>query len=308
MTDKYHQGVMKKEVVSYLITDKEGLYVDATLGGGDHAEAILKVANGVRVLATDRDSDAIDYCRRRFGGNDRIEMHKSAFADLDRIIRENAYEPVYGFLFDLGLSSHQIDNPSRGFSYDTDAKIDMRADRNSNLSAHIVLNKYDTDQLKQIFYDYAEIPYANKLVERIIENRPLDTTGQLKNVVSKFVPSRKLNSHLSRIFQAIRIEVNDELEQLKAGLAHALNFTEVGGRIVVISYHSLEDRIVKQFFAFHNKSCICPPEIVVCRCDHVKSLDVLTKKPIRPEQEEIRKNPRSRSALLRVAEKIQEVN
>jgi len=301
----YHKGVLVKEAVGLLVHKKDGLYVDATLGGGDHTEALLNTSKKLRVLGIDRDMDSINEVTKRFSRFSRLTIVHGAFADIKRLVRENSYEEVSGILFDLGLSSHQIDISERGFSFDNDGPLDMRANRRDDeKTAYTVLNHYSPEDLMRIFWEYGDFKKSRRLTELIINSRPLNTTGELRDLVSEIVDSQKVQHGLSQVFQAVRIEVNDEVGQLKKGLEDSLDILPKGGRIAVISYHSLEDRIVKMFFNMESKVCICPPEMPICRCGHEKSIEILTKKPIKPSVEEIKMNCRARSAILRVIRKI----
>ncbi len=297
----YHRGVLVKRAIEFLITNPLGVYVDATAGGGDHIAAVLEVAGGAEVIALDRDIDAVEVLGKRFPG---IEILHGDFGSLTEHLDIIGVRDIDGILFDLGLSSYQIDTPSRGFSFDNEGPLDMRADRRTGTSAKDVLNKYSREELYRVFSQYGQISGSNRLAGAVIEARPLNATSDLRKVVVNLFGSRKIASNLSKVFQAIRIEVNDELSQLENGLESAHELLVEGGRMVVISYHSLEDRIVKRFMEDKASKCICPPDMPVCRCGKKATLKIITKKAIKPDTEEIALNSRARSAIMRVAERV----
>ncbi len=300
----YHKGVLVQQAVDFLIINPEGIYVDATLGGGDHTEEILRRSRGVEVIALDRDIDAIEASRKRFSADANLEIVHGEFADISSILDRIGYWDVDGFLFDLGLSSHQIDTADRGFSFDREGPLDMRADRSTGASASDILNRYSQEELFRVFSQYGQLKGSNRLAGAIIAARPLKTTADLRRVALAVFGSAKVASTLSRVFQAVRMEVNGEIVQLEQALAQAHDRLVPGGRLVVISYHSIEDRIVKKFFDYAAKKCVCPDEMPICRCGKEQTLKILTRKGIKPDEAEISDNPRARSAIMRVAERI----
>ncbi len=304
-----HLSVLTETVIEFLITETDGLYVDATLGDGGHSIAILSAADDTTVIAIDKDKDAIEVSldKTALFGN-RIKIFHGDFAQLESIIRDEAgIAHVDGVLFDLGLRIGMLEDSRRGFSFKRDATLDMRFDRSRDKTAYEVVNKYSLQRLSIIFSGFGDIKKSEKLARQILEARqvePIKTTLKLAEIASKGILHKRRNDFLARVFQSIRIEVNDEYEALKTALEQALEITNPGGRIVVISYHSGEDRIVKNFFATEAKDCICPPGLPVCRCGHRRSVRILTRKPICPSDIEINKNSRARSAKLRAVEKL----
>lgn len=304
-----HMPVLKETVVDYLVTDRAGLYVDCTVGGGGHAEAILQRLNPEGTLiGFDVDEEAVEAVSRRlkpFG--DRVQIIRADFSTLEETLPEAGVSMADGFLFDLGLSSLQLDAASRGFSYRIDGPLDMRMDPSLSKTARDIVNWYTRNELIRVFRDYGEERYAARISRAIIrarEGQPIETTSQLTAIILSVIPSRSPQKTLSRIFQAIRIEVNDELCKLKRGLQAAIGFLKPGGRMAVIAYHSLEDRIVKSIFAQRSKGCHCPPGLPACGCGQRQELRIITRRVVRPPEEEIEANPRAHSAKLRVAERI----
>ena len=301
----YHEPVLLKESIDFLITDSKGTYIDATFGGGGHTREILsRLAPEGQVIAFDVDDNSRRIADDLSASDDRLAFIPGNFASIRSLNREHPAMQFTGFLFDLGVSSYQIDN-EEGFSYRRDERLDMRLDKRLGISAFEIVNSYDAAGLADIFFKYGEEPRSRVLARAIIkarEKRSIDTTTQLAEIVSRICgPSAKT---LSRIFQAIRIEVNKELEALTDGLDAAIDLVEQGGRVVVISYHSLEDRIVKEKFRYEAATCVCPPEAIICTCGKIARMKVLTRKPVVPNEAEVEKNKRARSAKLRVAEKI----
>lgn len=305
----YHTPVLAEEVLSFLINARRGVYVDGTLGGGGHAEAILKQleADG-SLLGIDADEDALLYASKRlekFG--DRLILHRGNFRDLKKIVTEEGLEGVEGVLLDLGVSSFQLDEPGKGFSFRSDSPLDMRMDRTQSLSARGVVNEYDEFRIADILWKYGEERASRKIAHAIARTRlrkPIESAKDLSRVVEGLIGDRFLAKTLARVYQAIRIEVNNELENLKSGLSDAIDILCSGGRLAVISYHSLEDRIVKETLRAASAtsragiSKFFPPVAVQPR------LKILTKKYVGPRESEVRSNPRARSAKLRAAEKL----
>lgn len=301
----YHVPVLLKESIDFLITDLRGTYIDATFGGGGHTREILsRLAPEGCVLAFDVDDNAHQIAEDLCSSDRRLVFAQKNFSTLKDLGEEQPGRSFDGFLFDLGISSHQVDH-EEGFSYKREEKLDMRLDRRLNMSAHEVVNSYDVDRLADVLFRYGEEPRSRALARAIVKERgtkKIETTAQLAGVVSR-VCGKSVKT-LSRIFQALRIEVNKELDALSSGLDAAINLVSRGGRVAVISYHSLEDRIVKEKFKYEAATCVCPPEAIICTCGKTARMKILTRKPIVPGEAEIRANRRARSAKLRVAEKI----
>ncbi len=303
----FHKPVFLKESVDFLITDVAGTYFDATLGFGGHSEEILKrlSAKG-KLIATDKDDEAFKFAKKKFSEDFRFVPYKASFTEIKTIAKIEFIDKFDGILADLGVSSYQLDNPREGFTYRQDAPLDLRMDKASSLTAAEVLNTYEERKIADILYKFGEEKASRKIARAIVEKRKrekFENTSQLVEVVERIIPPRFLAKSLSRVFQALRIEVNNELEELKKFLVDAVDLLKPGGRIVVISYHSLEDRIVKEAFKYEALDCVCPPEAPVCVCDKESRLKILTKKPLIPSEEEIESNFRARSAKLRAAER-----
>ncbi|GAB4334854.1 MAG: 16S rRNA (cytosine(1402)-N(4))-methyltransferase RsmH [Calditrichia bacterium] len=308
MGAEYHIPVMLREALAYLITRPDGVYVDCTLGGGGHSEAILqKISGKGRLVGLDADPDAISFARQRLSQFENTAFFQVYYDQLDAVLVQEGKLPVSGFLFDLGISSFQIDKAEKGFAFRMDAPLDMRFDPGIKLSAADVVARYSEEELGRVFREYGEERQWRRLARAVVERRqqqPVQTTAQLADVVAAVVGVHRLNKSLARVFQALRIEVNDELNRLRTALQKAFDCLEQGGRLVVIAYHSLEDRIVKEFFAEKARDCVCPPEFPRCICDKESEVRLLGKRPMFPSDEEVKANPRARSARMRVAEKI----
>lgn len=304
----YHQPVLAAESIKYLITNKNGIYVDLTLGGGGHSYLILQnLSSKGFLIGLDADNDAIAHASEVLKGFKNKFLRQIFYDQLDVVLHEIEKYPVDGFIYDLGLSSFHVNEVSRGFSYQVDAPLDMRFDQNQKLTAAKVLNEYPLEALQQIIREYGEELYWRKIADRITWSRlntQLKTTMDLVRIVKSIVGEKKSQKSLARVFQAIRIEVNKELDRLKKSLELAFQYGKKGARILTISYHSLEDRIVKDFFRYKATDCICPEDLPECVCNKVAEMKIILRKVIKPEQEEIDMNPRARSARLRVAEKI----
>ncbi len=308
----FHQPVLLNELLEYLDLKPNDNVIDCTVGGGGHALAILeKTAPKGHLLGLDRDPKAIEASAQRLlKFQNRITLIKNTYKNLNNIINEQ--QPFIQFnhlLLDLGLSSAQLaEEDSRGFSFRSEKTLDMRFGPDTDLTAAEILNKWPKDDLIKIFKEYGEERFAKKIVEKIILFRTeklLTATSDLVKIIEEAYRGRRGKTHpATKVFQALRIAVNDELGVLKKTLPQMLKILPQGGRLAVISYHSLEDRIVKQFFKEEAKDCLCPKEIPVCRCNHPAQIKILTKKPVVPSAYEVEQNPRSRSAKLRVAEKI----
>ena len=307
----YHESVMKNEVLHYLNVHMEGVIVDGTLGDGGHTEFILKnTAPKIRVFAIDRDRSAIERAKKRLSPfRDRVTLTHGNLGDLKSLAAQHGITRIVGLLMDLGVSSPQLDTPERGFSVQHDGPLDMRMNPSQKTSAADLLKELSDAELAAIIKNFGEERYSKRIVRAIRKEqveRPITTTGQLSRIVAKVMVSpRHTRIHpATRTFQALRIAVNDELEQLKLALQDVIGLLNSTARLVVISFHSLEDRIVKTFFRDEQKGCSCPPKIPMCICGRTQTLKVLTRKPIVPSEEEVARNPRSISAKLRVAERV----
>lgn len=307
-----HKPIMLAQCIEGLDIKPNGIYVDCTLGGGGHSLEIVKRLDGGRLVAIDKDNDALEFASNRLADyKDKITFVKSDFKNACQVLDQLGIDKVDGVLMDLGVSSWQIDNFDRGFSYRSrDSKLDMRMDADQSLSAYEVVNEYSEQQLFKIIRDYGEENFAKKIAFNICKYRlvkPIETTGELIDVIEKSMPPkmRFAGGHpAKRTFQAIRIEVNAELDGLDEFLEKIADKLNVGGRIAVITFHSLEDRIVKQKFKWLEKDCICPPKTPVCICGKQAKLKLINNKPIVADENERKENSRSECAKLRVAEKI----
>ncbi len=308
--DFSHEPVLLEETLCWLVVRPNGLYVDATVGGGGHARAILS-RTGARLIGLDCDDDALQAAGVRlaeFGS--RQALVRANFADLGRVLKDREVSQVDGVLMDLGVSSHQLDTASRGFSFIADAPLDMRMDKRLKRSAYAVVNQTDRKELENIIRQYGEEKMASRIAKAIEQKRrtaPIATTSELSSLITSVMPAsmRRLKIHpATRTFQAIRIAVNRELDALASGLAAAIDALAPGGRLCVISFHSLEDRLVKHTFRDLARTCVCPKDLPRCVCGQTASMRVLTKKAVCASEAEIARNPRARSARLRVAERI----
>ncbi len=304
----HHEPVLLTETLNFLITNKNGIYFDGTIGFGGHSEAILNIlGNNATLIGTDKDKEAFNYTSEKFSGDKRAEVFNTGFTDIDAIARLNFIEGFDGIFADLGVSSFQLDNKSSGFTYREDAPLDMRMDKTKGKSAADILNFFDEENLANIIFEYGEERRSRVIARKIVEARKqkkISTTFELKEIIQNSAPQKHLNKTLSRVFQSLRIYVNNELEELKLFLDKSIDLINKGGRIVILTYHSLEDRIVKEFFKYESLSCICPPEMPICTCGKEASLKIITRKPVIAGEEELNRNPRSRSAKLRAAEKL----
>lgn len=317
-----HIPVLVDEVIQFLQPRNHGFYVDGTVGLGGHAAIILqKSAPQGFLLGIDLDSEALAIAKQRLHEyKERVTLVDGNFGDLDQLSRlyqgseqtETTIPPIDGILLDLGVSSLQLDTPSRGFSFTHSGPLDMRMNANQSLSAAHVVNRHPEDALATIFTQFGQERWARKIARQIVlarKRKRISTTGQLTEIVLAAIPPKSTGWRLhpaTRVFQALRIYINDELKNLHSGIHCAVSALKPGGRLCIISFHSLEDRIVKEQFRTLSRSCICPPKTPICVCNHTPTLEVLTKRPTVPTPDEIRRNPRSRSAKLRVAMKIHE--
>lgn len=304
-----HYPVMREEAVEGLNIKPDGVYCDCTLGGGGHTKRILeRLSEKGRLIAIDRDSAAIENARTSIQDS-RLLLFKRNFSDIDLIAREAQVHGLDGILMDLGVSSYQLDNAERGFSYRFDAPLDMRMDETDKLTAYEVVNAYSEEELTKILFEYGEERFAKRIAERIVRERkngPIKTTLQLAGIIASAIPAKyRDDGHpAKRSFQAIRIEVNKELEILEQTIEKGVSLLNEGGRIAVITFHSLEDRIVKNMFARLASPCTCPKDFPICVCGKKPSVRIITKKPVTPSETELSENNRSHSAKLRIAEKL----
>ncbi len=307
MTTPVHKPVLLNEVVEALRPQSGKRYIDCTLGNGGHAAAILtKILPEGQLLGMDADPKAIEIARDRLAeyAKNTILVNDN-FLNLETICRENNFLPVQGILFDLGLSSTQLDDADRGFSFQKYGPLDMRFDSGQKFTAADAINTVPEERLSEIIRNYGEERYSKRIARHIVNSRPINNTLQLVDVIEKATGGYRGKIHpATRTFMALRIYINHELENLSAALKQTVTCLDHGGRLAVISYHSLEDRIVKQFMLTESKGCICPPSIPVCQCGHVASLKIINRKVISPSSIEMKSNPRSRSAKLRVAERL----
>ncbi len=306
MAHKQHQPVLYHEIIHALQPKNLGLYVDCTLGAGGHARGILEAcAPDGRLLGLDVDQQALALARETLAPyGERVRLLQKSYASLLETLHEISWDDAGGILLDLGLSSMQLDTPERGFSFQQEAPLDMRFDQSSPTTAANLVNTLPQDDLANLIYRYGEERASRRIAQAIVNSRPLQTTGQLASVVEGILPRKGYIHPATRTFQALRIAVNEELDRIEEVLPQAVSALKSGGRLTIISYHSLEDRIVKEYFHKENRDCICPPKQPICTCGHKATLKIISRKPITPGEAEITANPRARSAKLRIAEKL----
>ena len=302
-----HKPVLLHEAVRYLAVRPGGVYVDCTVGEGGHALAILQASMpGGQLLGIDLDPFSLEHALQRlqpYEGS--FSLTRANYAQLEEPASSLGFPRTDGVLLDLGMSSLQLEGPGRGFSFQRDEPLDMRFDPDATEDAGHIVNFYDLEELTRVIASYGEEPRARAIARAITQHRPLRSTLDLANLVARVVGGRRGRIHpATRTFQALRIAVNSELDNLRTALQQAISLLQPGGRLVVISYHSLEDRIVKETTAREAKTCICPPRAPICTCGHMASLKIITRKLVKPSAEEIRKNPRSRTARMRAAERL----
>lgn len=305
-----HESVLVSETINGLNIKEDGVYVDGTLGGGGHSFKIVQKLKTGRLIGIDQDMEAIKAAGRKLQVfSDKVTLVNDNFINIEKILSGQGIEKVDGILLDLGVSSYQIDNPERGFSYMNDAPLDMRMDQKNPLTAKEVVNTYSKEDLCRILKDYGEEQFAANIAKHIVEERkkaPIETTGQLAEIVDESVPksvSKGSRGVSKKTFQALRIEVNSELSVLEQSLGTMIDLLNPEGRLAVITFHSLEDRIVKNAFKQAQNPCTCPPDFPVCVCGKVSKGQIITKKPITPSLEELERNKRSGSAKLRIFER-----
>ncbi|HEY8349920.1 MAG TPA: 16S rRNA (cytosine(1402)-N(4))-methyltransferase RsmH [Clostridia bacterium] len=308
-----HKPVMLEECITSLNIDKDGIYIDGTLGGAGHSAEIIKRLDKGTLIGIDQDSNAIKVSEERLSrirGNAGLVLIKGNFRNMADLVRQRGFDKVDGILLDIGVSSHQLDEAERGFSYQHDAPLDMRMDRDNPLDAATIVNTYDEDEIRDIIWEYGEEKWAARIASFIAAARNrnrIETTGQLAEIIKAAIPAkaRRDGPHpAKRTFQALRIAVNDELGALKDAVESAVSLLKPGGRLTIITFHSLEDRIVKTEFQKRENPCVCPPSFPVCVCGRKPELKVLTRKPVLPSKDEVGRNPRARSAKMRTAMKL----
>lgn len=305
---EYHKSVLFDEVMENIITKEKAIYVDCTLGGGGHTEGILKSSSDdSKVIAIDQDIEAINFAKKRLENyGNKLEIFQDNFRNIDTVVYFAGFNKVDRILMDIGVSSNQLDNIERGFSYKYEAKLDMRMNKELSVSAYDVVNKFTEKEIADIIYKYGEEPKSRKIAKNIVEyrkNKNIETTVELSDIVIKSI-GKSMKKHPSkRTFQAIRIFVNKELEVLEEALDKAVNLLNKGGKLLVITFHSLEDRMVKEKFRKYENPCICPPELPVCVCKKESLGKIVTKKPITAKNEELEINNRAHSAKLRIFER-----
>lgn len=308
-----HTTVLLHETVDGLNVRPDGIYVDATLGGGGHASEVCRRLSGTgRLIGIDQDADAIEAAGKRLEGfGEKVTIIRSNYRDMKPELHKLGIDGVNGITLDLGVSSYQLDTADRGFSYRMDAPLDMRMDQRQKMTARDIINGYSEAELFRVIRDYGEDRFAKNIAKHIVaerEKKPIETTGQLNEIIRHAIPMKiqKTGGHPSkRTFQAIRIELNHELEVLRDSLDEMIDMLHPGGRICVITFHSLEDRIVKSAFRRNENPCTCPSHFPVCVCGKVSKGKVITRKPILPSEEEMESNPRSKSAKLRIFERAE---
>ena len=307
MVSAAHDPVLYKEILQALKPRNHGLYVDGTLGAGGHALGILEAcATEGQLLGLDVDPQALALARETLAPHERRStLLQRSYTTLERTLEEIDWSLVDGIVLDLGASSMQFDTPERGFSFREDAPLDMRFDPTRGQNAADIVNTYSEAELAEIIFRYGEERASRQIAKAIVRMRPIRSTGQLASVIESVIPRKGMRVHpATRTFQALRIAVNDEMGAIESVLPQAIRVLAPGGRLAIISFHSLEDRLVKQYFRQESRDCLCPPKQPVCTCGHKAILKEINRKPIFPDDEEITRNPRARSARLRVAEKL----
>lgn len=310
--DFSHKSVLLKETIEGLNVRRGKIYLDGTLGGAGHSYEILKKLHGTGLLiGIDQDQEALKAARERLSEFKNVEYFNLNYIDFEKALDELGIEKIDGVLLDIGVSSYQFDNPERGFSYRFDAPLDMRMDKSLEISAKDIVNTYSEDEITEIIREYGEEKWASRISKFIVQerkNKKIDTTFELVEIIKNAIPAgaRRNGPHpAKRTFQALRIEVNKELDVLKNSIDKFVHRLNPGGRIAIITFHSLEDRIVKNSFKYLEKDCICPPTSPICTCNKKREIKIITRKPITASEEELKENNRSHSAKLRIAEKLE---
>lgn len=310
--ENLHKPVLLEESIEYLCPMEDGVYVDATMGLGGHTKSLVEACNSrVKVIGMDVDEDALEFAEKRLSEyNDNIEFVNKNFINIDNTIRDLDIDSVDGIIADLGISSYQIDHSTRGFSFSRNEPLDMRMDASLQFTAYDLVNEMEETELEHIFKVFGEERFAKNIAKSIIKNREkktIQTTTELAALISNSIPRKfhpKKIHPATKSFQALRIAINNELDNLKIFIEKAVNVLKPGGRLVIISFHSLEDRIVKRMFKSLESPCICPPDLPICSCERKQMLKILNKSPVRPGEKELMENPRARSSKLRAGEKI----
>lgn len=310
--DFSHKSVLLNETIEGLNVRKGKIYLDGTLGGAGHSYEILKKLDGTGLLiGIDQDQEALKAAREKLSGFKNVEYFNLNYIDFEKALDELGIEKIDGVLLDIGVSSYQFDNPERGFSYRFEAPLDMRMDKSLEISAKDIVNTYSEDEIAEIIREYGEEKWASRISKFIVQerkNKKIDTTFELVEIIKNAIPAgaRRNGPHpAKRTFQALRIEVNKELDVLKNSIDKFVHRLNPGGRIAIITFHSLEDRIVKNSFKYLEKDCICPPTSPICTCNKKREIKIITRKPITASEEELKENNRSHSAKLRIAEKLE---
>lgn len=303
-----HTPVLLKESVDLLTTKIDGKYFDGTAGFGGHSTEILyRISSKGRLIATDKDQSAFDYCKNKFVDDKRYSIYNTSFKNIDTISKIEFIEKFDGIFADLGVSSFQLDNVEAGFTFREDSSLDLRMNRQEGFTASDFLSDASADSIAKVLFEFGEERNSRLIAKKIVELRlkeKITRTFQIKKIIEEITPERFVNKSLARVFQALRIYVNDELGELREFLDKSVDLLDVKGRIAVLTFHSLEDRIVKEKFKYESLSCICPPGMPICVCEKKQKLKLITSKPIVPTENEIENNRRSRSAKLRVAERV----
>ncbi len=302
-----HIPVLAKETIENLNINPDGIYLDLTLGKGGHSKMILeRLSDKGRLIAIDQDKEAIEAAKVNLRDFSNVSFVNSNFENFEKALEDLGLDLIDGALMDIGVSSYQIDNADRGFSYMKDGPLDMRMNQDNELTAEVIVNEYSQDELERIFFEYGEERFARAIARNIVNLRDeerIDTTFKLREIVSKSIKSQDAHPE-KRVFQALRIEVNRELEVLENTIERVVDHLKKDGRIAIITFHSLEDRIVKNKFKDLATDCICPPEFPVCVCDHRAKIKIITRKPVTASKAELRDNSRSKPAKLRVGQRI----
>lgn len=308
MSKLLHQPVLLNKSIDYLITDPNGIYLDATIGFGGHSNEFLKkMKKKAKLVGVDKDDNAFQFCKKKFNSDKRVLLYKTSFKNIDLISKIEFIEKFNGIFADLGVSSFQLDESDSGFTYREESILDLRMNKDEGIPAYKILNEFDEDEIANILFRFGEERNSRKIARLIkdeVSKKKITTTTHLKKLIEDFTPQPYVFKTLSRVFQALRIYVNNELDELKEFLEKSVDLLKPEGRIVILSYHSLEDRIVKEHFKYESLDCTCPPGTPVCVCDKEKRVNIITKKPVTPSEEEIQKNRRARSAKLRAAERV----
>ncbi|MFA7420805.1 MAG: 16S rRNA (cytosine(1402)-N(4))-methyltransferase RsmH [Melioribacteraceae bacterium] len=303
-----HTPVLLKESVDLLTTKIDGKYFDGTAGFGGHSTEILyRISSKGRLIATDKDQSAFDYCKNKFVDDKRYSIYNTSFKNIDTISKIEFIEKFDGIFADLGVSSFQLDNVEAGFTFREDSSLDLRMNRQEGFTATDFLSDASADSIAKILFEFGEERNSRLIAKKIVELRlkeKITRTFQIKKIIEEITPERFVNKSLARVFQALRIYVNDELGELREFLDKSVDLLNVNGRIAVLTFHSLEDRIVKEKFKYESLSWVCPPGMPICVCEKKQKLKLITSKPIVPTENEIENNRRSRSAKLRVAERV----